>query len=221
MGIALRSPAARRVAAIVLLAPSIAAGTCVAAAAASAPRAQDAGATVEALVDNKFNPAEITIAPGGSVTWANKGGAHTVTGGDGTTPDPASPVGNSNLFDATATVTKTFEAEGSFSYYCIPHAALGMKGVVIVKAGGATAASATPTATPAAAAPTSAPATAAPADPEAGEKALARLDARMAKQDKTLDKFRLGLWGATGLMVALGVGVYLSTRSSAQRASEG
>jgi plastocyanin len=214
MGLALRSRRVRLAAALMIVTPLTAAPVLLFAAGAGA---QAGGAQVAGTVDNTFDPPTLEVAVGTKVTWTLTG-FHSVTGGKDNQADPSSPI-KSEL--GVPTYEVTFDEEGTYDYFCQPHATLGMKGVVIVKAAGAGAASPTPAASPAAAAPTSATATAAPADPEAGEKALARLDERMAEQDKTLDKFRLGLWGATGLMVALGVAVYLSTRSSAHRASEG
>ena len=103
---------------------------------ASAPGEQPSEApaapgTVVATPDNKFEPAELKVKVGEKVTWKNEGGFHTVTGGD-SSPDPASPIGDKQLTDASSTHEVTFDKPGSYPYFCQPHAALGMKGTIVV-----------------------------------------------------------------------------------------
>lgn len=76
-----------------------------------------------AIQDFSFGPQEITTTVGGSVTWANGGAtAHTVTFDGG--PD----CGNVAV---GATVTRTFDAAGTFSYICTIHPT--MTGSVVVE----------------------------------------------------------------------------------------
>ena len=101
---------------------------------ASAPQASEAPAepgVVMATGDNKFDPAEITVKVGEKVTWKNAGGFHTVTGGE-ENADPASPIGDKPLTDATSTHEVTFDKPGTYPYFCQPHVGLGMKGTVVV-----------------------------------------------------------------------------------------
>jgi plastocyanin len=211
MGLALCN---RRVslAAVLLIVTPLTAGSVLLSATSAGAQTDDA--QVAGTADNRFDPPTLEVAVGTKVTWTLTG-FHSVTGGRDGQADPASPI-KSEL--GVPTYEVTFDSEGTYDYFCQPHATLGMKGVVIVKAGGAAAGEA-PSASPTTAAATTSAAapTAAPADPEAGEKALATLHDRMAEQDKTLDKFRLGLWAATGLMIALGAGVYLATKPRAER----
>ncbi len=101
----------------------------------SAPSAPSApaggGDEVRALNTNVFDPAELTVKVGATVTWSNEGSFHTVTGGDGA-EDPASPIGNQTLADASATHKVTFDKPGTYQYFCQPHASLGMKGTIVV-----------------------------------------------------------------------------------------
>jgi plastocyanin len=90
------------------------------------------GTEVAATVDNKFEPAKLEVKVGQEVTWTNTGGAHTVTGGKDA-PDPASPIGNNNLFDPNATVKKKFDKAGTYDYFCQPHLSVGMVGQIVVK----------------------------------------------------------------------------------------
>ncbi len=101
-----------------------------AAPAESAPPAADPG-TVTAMPENKFDPAELKVKVGDTVTWKNAGGFHTVTGGDGS-PDASSPIGDKPLSDPSATHQVTFDKPGTYPYFCQPHAALGMKGTIVV-----------------------------------------------------------------------------------------
>ena len=73
-----------------------------------------------------FAPAAINIDPGTTVTWewTGQGGVHNVLAEDGTF-DSGSTM-NSGSFE------HTFEEAGVYTYYCTPHKALGMKGVVAV-----------------------------------------------------------------------------------------
>jgi len=79
-----------------------------------------------------FDPPAILVDPGTTVTWewTGEGVPHNVVhepAGDG---DPAF---ESELMEETgATFEYTFEEETTFRYYCSPHRALGMKGVVAV-----------------------------------------------------------------------------------------
>lgn len=62
--------------------------------------------------DHKFQPAEITIQKGNSVTWVNRDSvAHTVTGKDF----------DSGRLNMDQTFQKTFNETGTFEYYCKPH----------------------------------------------------------------------------------------------------
>jgi plastocyanin len=85
------------------------------------------------VVDNRFSPADVTIAVGDSVTWRWEGSlAHSVT--QGTTPDPSED--GSRLFDSGTRTTGSFgyrfTTPGEVPYFCRPHFAAGMKGVVRV-----------------------------------------------------------------------------------------
>ncbi|MHC1718660.1 MAG: cupredoxin family copper-binding protein [Acidaminococcaceae bacterium] len=70
----------------------------------------------------KFNPAEITIQKGETITWINEDSVtHTVTG-----------TGiNSGSLEKGKTFKKTFNETGTFDYICTPHPY--MKGKIIVK----------------------------------------------------------------------------------------
>ncbi|WP_302079996.1 halocyanin domain-containing protein [Salinibaculum rarum] len=79
-------------------------------------------------VNLAFGPAAITVDPGTEVTWewTGAGGAHNVVAEDGSfrSGDAVSTDGE--------TFTQTFESEGVNKYYCNPHKASGMRGVVAV-----------------------------------------------------------------------------------------
>jgi plastocyanin len=87
------------------------------------------GQVVEIELRNfEFSQRELRIAPGTTVRWRNSTSTfHTVT-----------PDGHAQWSEwQTAGVGETFEVRfdqvGTFSYYCLPHRALGMTGTVIVE----------------------------------------------------------------------------------------
>src|SRR5215218_9962465 len=61
-----------------------------------------------------FEPAEVTIAPGTTVTWITRSGSHTTTSETGLW-DSGERLGVGQSF------TFTFEAPGEYAYYCSPH----------------------------------------------------------------------------------------------------
>lgn len=80
-------------------------------------------AGVVVVQDIAFTPAEVSVAPGGEVTWTfnDNGLQHTVTADDAS-------------FDsgelATGDFKHTFDEAGTVAYHCTVHA--GMKGTVVV-----------------------------------------------------------------------------------------
>ncbi|MEP7054936.1 MAG: plastocyanin/azurin family copper-binding protein [Actinomycetota bacterium] len=159
MRLALRTRAACKIAAVLVVPPLTLAPFAAAGPAGALPK-QAAPNTVEALIESKFAPDTLTVPVGTTVTWLNKGGSHTVVGGDGVI-DPASPIGENPLANEGDKVEKTFDKPGTYPYFCQPHVSLGMKGTIIVTAAAGGAASSPPapsgstseTATPASAAP--------------------------------------------------------------------
>ena len=108
--------------------------------------------TVDMTDDLVFDPEEITIAPGDTVVWENVGQVeHSVTGYEDEIPDGAEYFASGG-FDSEQpardaypdegaiaggeSYEHTFETEGEFGYFCIPHESVGMVGTVIVQAGG-------------------------------------------------------------------------------------
>ena len=101
------------------------------------------------MEDNFFDPANITVEPGTTVTWVQSGNnPHTTTSYDGLWDSGMIEGGSGGTFSFT------FEEPGTFDYFCIPHESLGMIGSVTVTGSTATAtatgtatATASPTAT--------------------------------------------------------------------------
>jgi halocyanin-like protein len=75
-----------------------------------------------------FGPAAVKVDPGTAVVWEwnGEGGQHNVVAEEG--GDFESEL----TTEAGTTFEQTFDAEGVVKYYCTPHRALGMKGVVVV-----------------------------------------------------------------------------------------
>jgi plastocyanin len=87
--------------------------------AASAPTS---GGHAVAIVDNAYDPADVEIAVGETVVWANTGRApHTVTFTDGE---------DSGTLETGAPYERTFEAAGEFPYTCRFHSE--MRGTITV-----------------------------------------------------------------------------------------
>jgi plastocyanin len=94
------------------------------------------------MEDNFFDPANITVEPGTTVTWVQSGNnPHTTTSYDGLWDSGMMEGGSGETFSFT------FEEPGTFDYFCIPHESLGMIGTVTVTGSTATG-TATGTASP-------------------------------------------------------------------------
>jgi plastocyanin len=77
---------------------------------------------------NRFDPANITVPVGTTVTWADVSGSHTTTSYDGLWDSGRRlEVGESYSF--------TFNQPGVYRYYCVPHESAGMIGTVVVTGG--------------------------------------------------------------------------------------
>jgi plastocyanin len=83
--------------------------------------AQDADATA-IMQGVSFTPTTIHISPGQAVQWLNSSPLqHTVTSDDGSF--------DSGLIDPDGTFSMTFDAPGTFQYYCQPHGSAGLHGM--------------------------------------------------------------------------------------------
>ena len=76
------------------------------------------------IVDNRFDPPNVTVQKGQKVRWTNNGGnPHTVTSNPG--PSQCSPSSSENfdsgLIDPTKTFQHTFNTAGTFAYHCEVH----------------------------------------------------------------------------------------------------
>jgi plastocyanin len=84
--------------------------------------------TVTATPSNTFEPADLTIVQGETVTWNNGGGMHNVIFDDGVRYPPMGSSSDPWSFPRTFDVTRTYR------YYCSVHEAGGMVGTVTVTA---------------------------------------------------------------------------------------
>jgi len=88
------------------------------------------GEVVEVILTSSFtfSPSEVTISPGTTVRWVNAAAIyHTIT------PDGHSEWSAATVTQAGQTFEHTFQAAGTFPYYCEPHRALGMAGTITVQ----------------------------------------------------------------------------------------
>lgn len=97
-----------------------------------------------------FRPVEFAVAPGTTVRWYNTSkSSHTITALDGEIPEDADYFasgghesqdaavagwnrGQGGALEPGESYEHTFEVPGTYRYYCIPHEAAGMFGVVEV-----------------------------------------------------------------------------------------
>ncbi|WP_227354339.1 plastocyanin/azurin family copper-binding protein [Haladaptatus salinisoli] len=81
-----------------------------------------------------FEPAEVTIPPGGTIEWIWESDIHNIV--VETQPKNAnwtgSPGDPAKTYDTGFSFTHTFETQGRYEYYCQPHLAAGMTGEVEV-----------------------------------------------------------------------------------------
>jgi plastocyanin len=85
------------------------------------------------VVDNEFQPANVTISASDVVRWTVDGSnTHTVTSGEAGATDAGALFDSGNIADG-ATYCVQFDAAGTYDYYCIPHASIGMVGTVEVQ----------------------------------------------------------------------------------------
>lgn len=118
----------------------------------AAPAAAQANAGVTLTGSNTFEPEQVTVDEGGTVTFTWEGGTHNVSFDDGPMSETTGDVGN--------TFARTFDDAGSFDFVCTIHPTT-MSGTVTVAA-----AAAEPT-------PTPPPAPTPPADDDEGDDAAA------------------------------------------------
>ncbi|MGH2460849.1 MAG: plastocyanin/azurin family copper-binding protein [Chloroflexota bacterium] len=99
------------------------------------------GTTVKMTDQNVFDPASVTIAKGGTVTWQNASStvhsatfdpSKVVNKADVSLPSGVQPF-DSGLLQAGQSWSHTFTEAGTYKYTCIPHETLGMHGTVIVQ----------------------------------------------------------------------------------------
>ncbi len=102
---------------------------CLVACAAQAPAAFAANTNVNLTTSKTFSPANVTIAPGDSVTWTwTEVRSHNVTSVSAGAETIASGTKSSGTY------VKTFNTPGTYAYHCTLHS--GMNGSVTVSGGG-------------------------------------------------------------------------------------
>jgi len=102
------------------------------------------------MTASRFDPDTVTVGPGDTVVWKNTSShAHTVTAYEDAVPEAADFFasggfetqdaaeqgwvdGTEGAFYEGETFEHTFEVAGEYNYFCIPHEASGMVGVVEV-----------------------------------------------------------------------------------------
>ncbi len=93
-----------------------------------------AGTVIEMNDQNRFVPEKVTLRVGDTVTWRNVGSvAHTVTGDPSKAMQESSvrlPAGakpwDSGYIAGGQSWSRKFDTPGEYTYFCIPHEAMGM-----------------------------------------------------------------------------------------------
>ena len=118
---------------MVVLAPAVIGGTL---AIVGCPLSGEPGANEVFMRSISFDPMEITIRAGESVTWHNRDIVpHTATSGN-PGEDGFGSVFRSALLAQDETFTHTFDEAGEFIYFCEVHPAMMRDAKVIVEPGG-------------------------------------------------------------------------------------
>jgi plastocyanin len=132
----------RRPSRLVLAALLVAAlGVALVALASPPAAAQAKGATVSGTAQFKWDPPNVTIKPGESVTFkVASGPPHPVGSGDGSNPQgdkkfDTSACGIDKMGTVGASCTVKFPKAGTYPFFCVTHVSLGMKGTIQVGAG--------------------------------------------------------------------------------------
>jgi plastocyanin len=108
----------------------------------AAAQAQAAKAEIDGTASFKWEPANVTIKPGGTVTFKVAGGPpHPVGSGDGSNPAgdgkfDTKACGLDKMGTVGGSCTVKFPKAGSYPFFCVVHVSQGMKGVIQVGAGG-------------------------------------------------------------------------------------
>ena len=90
--------------------------------------------------DYLFDPIGLFVEPGTTVTWVIESDVHSTTAYTAENPgsevrripDDADGWNSGTLSEEGAEFSHTFEVEGTYDYYCIPHKSLGMVGRLVV-----------------------------------------------------------------------------------------
>lgn len=104
-----------------------------------------ASTTTVSAVNFAFEPEEVTISAGDTVTWEFESAGHNVVGWPDANDQVSVPEGEgfgsvdqggdyfTDLVEQGGTYEHTFDVAGEYTYVCAPHAAQGMVGTVVVE----------------------------------------------------------------------------------------
>jgi plastocyanin len=79
-----------------------------------------------------FDPIGLAVDPGTTVTFVNESGGHSSTAYPNRIPKAAKRWDSKTLTSEGATYEHTFDVEGTYDYYCIPHKHAGMVARIVV-----------------------------------------------------------------------------------------
>lgn len=98
--------------------------------------------TIDMTTEFVFDPAELTIRAGDTVTWVVVGDfPHSTTCDPAKAADPTHAVlpegaepWDSGILETGQEFSHTFDVPGDYTYFCIPHESMGMIGTLLVEA---------------------------------------------------------------------------------------
>ncbi len=91
------------------------------------------GNVIELTGTNEFNPDEMTVQTGTTVTWEWTSPNHNIV--VDSQPDDADWDGHEQIESSGHTYEHTFTVAGQYDYYCKPHQSTGMTGTIHVEEG--------------------------------------------------------------------------------------
>lgn len=104
-------------------------GTGAASATASSTGGSKAGGNEVLAQGVTFSPKSLNVKKGTKVTWTSDG-THSVTSGTAAGGEEPGPM--KSQIGSFKSYAVTFDKAGTFNYFCIPHASVGMQGEIVV-----------------------------------------------------------------------------------------
>jgi plastocyanin len=107
-----------------------------------APGSSDGSSQAVSIIDTSFQPADLTITAGGTVTWTVTkaiSAPHSVTSGSPADAKPGAAFDSGIILRNNGdSYSHTFTTPGTYTYFCVVHPSLMSGTITVVAAGGTT-----------------------------------------------------------------------------------